>query len=200
MRIDREGTYTLDTRSLEAFLREFLPQLSARSLEVHEEFDDQEGVIYLRWIALPDGEEYTLEIDPEHNRTVLAFRCRNVPLINTGDSFFHEPLLDALNAVNLRLEQAHFFLDEGVNPPVVTFVYALPVDENTLTYAQLRRMLLETLHWVSCITPPLRRVARGRLSYSEFVQWLDERPEYFFQSVIGENIQAWVYEWLGRAD
>ncbi|MEN3000508.1 MAG: hypothetical protein ABDI19_01550 [Armatimonadota bacterium] len=162
-------------------------------VEVRLETGEREGKVYTRWHLFPDGAPiYTMEIDPEHERQLLAFRCRNLPLVETGTPLARPELLDAINSVNLLMEPAHFFLDDGHGEPTLNFIYTVPADNNHFSYEQLKRMAIETMLWVSCLVPELQRVAQGAMSPEAFLHWLQERSEQLFKGSADERMRWWL--------
>lgn len=155
---------------------------------VTSEDAEKEGVVRTCWHMFPDGEPvYGLEIDPERERALLAFRS-HIPL---DAPLCRAELLDALNAVNFMMEPAHFALDDHTDAPILRFYYAIPVEQTPIPYERLHRMTLETMLWVSSLAPELKAVAQGQLSPDVFVHWLYERSERLFEGAVDERIRWW---------
>lgn len=156
---------------------------------VCSESGEREGVVRTHWHLFPDGAPvYMLEIDPEHERQLLAFRCH----IQLPETLFLDELLSALNEVNFLMEPAHFTLDNHTNPPTLRFYYAIPTDDATFSFEQLKRMTIETMLWVSCLTPELIQAAQGRLDPAAFHQWLHEHHDRLFTGAAEERLRWWL--------
>lgn len=191
--------YDLTEQGMRRFLEDFMPPRSDESagelvwfdplITVDSEDKEQEGVVCTCWHIFPDGQPvYRLEIDPERERALLAFRS-HIPL---DAPLFRAELLDALNAVNFLMEPAHFALDDHDNTPVLRFLYAIPIEETPIPYKRLQRMMLDTILWVSSLTPELKAVAQGRLAVDTFIQWLHEHSDRLFEGAIDERIRWWL--------
>lgn len=156
---------------------------------VTSEDDEQEGVVRTCWHMFPEGEPvYGLEIDPERERALLAFRS-HIPL---DAPLFRAELLDALNAVNFLMEPAHFVLDDHDSTPILRFLYAIPVEETHISYEHLLRMMLDTMLWVSSLAPELKAVAQGQLAADTFIHWLYEHSDRLFEGARDERIRWWL--------
>lgn len=155
---------------------------------VRPESGEQEGFVQTRWHMFPDGAPvYVLEIDPERERGLLAFRSH----IALDATLYRAELLDALNTVNFLMESAHFVLDDHADTPILRFYYAVPVEDAPIPYERLHRMTLETMLWVSCLVPELQAVAQGQLAVEAFSHWLYEHSERLFKGAVEERIRWW---------
>ena len=201
-------SYSLTAVDIERFCRDFvaqerqLEQLSLRildsSLDIRSEFGEQEGkVVFL--IGVNDKPLFTMEVDPEHERRLIAFRT-HVPLPTPYclDASPEAPveisadLLSALNEVNYFLETAYFTAATDNDQLTLHFFYAIPANDAPFSYNLLQRIMLETLLWVVKIVPMLERVAYGALCYDEFRTWLHEHCVHLLEGSVEERLRWWI--------
>ncbi len=150
-------------------IMEYLERFGWKNYEAVDEPSEQEGVIYTGWKASESSPVYMLCIDPMVEKNCISFRTQSLLEAPMGqvipEQLFN--LLMALLWINFRIIVGKFSYE-----PVrgeVRFSIDIPIDENTLSYAQFVHSLGLLIEIVETYVPVIKKIREGEITAEQFI-------------------------------
>ncbi len=157
-------------------MRRYLEQFGWHRYEVVDEPYEQEGLLRTGWRSNPVDEGHTLVIDPMIERGCLSFyvpKVLSVPIDSIPENRFRDLML-SIAFMNYTIILGKFGYDPSDGE--VRFTVSMPIDENTLTYAQFVHSLGVVIKTVENHAYLLDAVRHGELDFQGFVNKITEEP------------------------
>lgn len=151
-------------------IMEYLERFGWKNYEAVNEPSEQEGIIYTGWRASENSPVYMLSIDPMIEKKCISFRTQSLlqaPYRDIPKDCLLDLLL-VLHWINFRIIVGKFSYE-----PVrgeVRFSIDLPIDENTLSYAQFVHSLGLIVEIVETYVPLIKKIKEGELTAEKFIQ------------------------------
>lgn len=162
-----DNTVTID------LMRRYLEQFGWSNYQEMNEPGEQEGVLLTGWRSVSGRESFMLTIDPMVERNCLSFRVLKLltaPANATG-SVAHGQLMSALAFLNLSMILGKFSWDPSDGE--IRFSVDVPIDNNSFTYEQFEHCMAVIISTTEKITPLLRELIAGNLSFEKFVKQIE---------------------------
>ncbi len=152
-------------------IMQYLERFGWKNYEAVDEPSEQEGIIYTGWRASESSPVYMLSIDPMIEKRCISFRTQSlmqVPYGQVGNDHLLNLLL-ALHWINFRIIVGKFSYEPLRGD--IRFSIDLPIDENTLSYAQFVHSLGLIVEIVETYVPLIKRIKEGEISAEQFIQY-----------------------------
>lgn len=152
-------------------IKEYLERFGWKNYEAVNEPSEQEGIIYTGWRASENSPVYILSIDPMIEKRCISFRTQSLIQAPYGEIPEHclLDLLISLHWINFRIIIGKFSYEPLRGE--VHFSIDLPIDENTLSYAQFVHSLGLIIETVETYVPIIEKIKEGELTAQQFIQF-----------------------------
>lgn len=149
---------------------EYLEQFGWKNYDAVHEPSEKEGIIYTGWRASEQGPVYMVSIDPMIEKRCISFRTQS--LVQAPQSEVPEKvllnLLLTLEWINYRIIVGKFSYEPFQGE--VHFSIDIPIDENTISYAQFVHCLGLVVEIVETYTPLIKQVREGKMTAEQFIE------------------------------
>jgi len=178
-------------------IMEYLERFGWKNYDVVDQPSEREGIIYTGWRASEQSPVYMVSIDPMIEKRCISFRTQSLvqaPQSKVSEKIlFH--LLMTLEWINYRIIVGKFSYEPFQGE--VHFSIDLPIDENTISYAQFVHSLGLVVEIVETYTPLIKQVREGNMTAEQFIE-SDLKGEMFLEKrMVSEELKK-LLEALGR--